>query len=805
MRRSAWLLGLTAASATGALASPAAAVPTLRQQVNQHGDFVWIGNTSAHECSSPRAPVVGTQGACGSSTGDSAPDVFWRADSPGVGQAEANTSISAANARSTAILSLPAGATVTYARIYWAAQLATNSPDTSITIDREAGFSEPITADQTYSVPHPTSGGTFWYEGTAEITSTVVANSVGAYRVSGIDSVALNNQNTENPFVGWSIVVFYELASEPTRNLALFDGLDLVSNNNPASATLSGFLVPNAGFDAKLGVLAYEGDTAYTGDSLVFNGTALTDAVNPLTNFFNGSRSRLGSAVSVVGDLPQLDGLGASMSGLDLDIIDVTSLVAAGQTSATIQATSSGDTYMIGAFATSISTYRPDYGGTTKTFTDLNGGGVFRDDIIEYTIVAPNTGNDTAVGVVLTDPLPTGIVYIPGSIQVTAGANVGAKTDGTGDDQGEYNATTRTITVRLGTGANATTGGTMTSGESTTITFRARVDTDGPTLIANQATVTAGGQKGNPTTGYPTGNGSTPGTPTDTPVDECTVNTDCPAPKPLCYTTPNPNACVVCIADSDCGTVTSGRVCTTPAQTCGDGCRGVGGNGCPVGLQCSSATTAIGICLLPDGGVPPLDAGLDVFSDGSDGSGDSADNDGSTDAAGGDANDDGATDGAGGAGGADSGRDASNDIAGDLGGASGSAGTDGGRDGDGDRGGAGGSAGTDGGRDALNDQSGDDRGGAGGAAGTGGLAGSGGAAGDSGSGGDSGASGDGGTAGDDTTGGAAGAVALPDGRIEGGGCACTTPGSPSSSATGTTTLLVALAALTGTVRRKRRR
>ena len=91
-----------------------------------------------------------------------------------------------------------------------------------------------------------------------------------------------------------------------------------------------------------------------------------------------------------------MDGLAASMSGVDLDVVDVTARVAAGQTSATIQATSSGDTYMIGAFATSISTYRPDFSGTTKTFTDLNGGGVFRNDIIEYTIVAKNTGNDTA-------------------------------------------------------------------------------------------------------------------------------------------------------------------------------------------------------------------------------------------------------------------------------------------------------------------------------------------------------------------------------------------------------------------------
>ena len=41
----------------------------------------------------------------------------------------------------------------------------------------------------------------------------------------------------------------------------------------------------------------------------------------------------------------------------------------------------------------------------------------------------------------------------------------------------------------------------------------------------------------------------------------------------------------------------------------------------PRGRQCTSTTTAIGVCLLPDGGFPPgFDAGSDVNGDGSGGS-----------------------------------------------------------------------------------------------------------------------------------------------------------------------------------------
>ena len=136
--------------------------------------------------------------------------------------------------------------------------------------------------------------------------------------------------------------------------------------------TLSGFLVPNAGFDAKLGVVTYEGDDQLTGDSLSWNGTALSDALNPANNFFNGTRSRLGVAVSNTGDLPQLTGGARSMSGMDLDVVDVTSRVSQGQTSATITASTNLDFYLLGAFVTSISTYKPDFSGATKTVADLN-------------------------------------------------------------------------------------------------------------------------------------------------------------------------------------------------------------------------------------------------------------------------------------------------------------------------------------------------------------------------------------------------------------------------------------------------
>ncbi|HEY4106962.1 MAG TPA: isopeptide-forming domain-containing fimbrial protein, partial [Polyangiaceae bacterium] len=517
------LLGLASSSAL--LTASAAAAPTLRKQIDQHGDIVLIGNAGGFECSAAANtpdPVVGTATCPNNNIADSSPDVFWRSQDSATILALADNTITQANSRTSAMLVLPAGATVTYARIYWAGYLANATPvDSTLRIERPTGtLNQVVNADQSFTVQAPApDNGFFWYQSTADVTALVGPAGAGLYRVSDIGSVNLPNTNSNNPIDAWAMVVFYQLATDPPRDLALFDGLDLVRDGVPASAALSGFVVPNAGFDAKLGVIAYEGENQLTGDSLLFNGATLSDAVNPATNFFNSSRSRLGVPVSIAGDLPQLTGGAASMSGFDLDIVDVKAELKANDKSATIQATSTGDTYLLGAFVTSISTFKPDFTSSNKTFTDLNGGGILPGDELEYVITATNSGNDTSVNTVMTDKLPAGITYKANSLRITTGQNQGNKTDAKDTDQAEYDAATRTVTVRVGQGANGTTGGTLAVGASSEIRFHVTVDANATGSILNQAVVTGGGALGAPPTSFPTdGNGSAPGAPPTTTV-----------------------------------------------------------------------------------------------------------------------------------------------------------------------------------------------------------------------------------------------------------------------------------------------
>ncbi|HKP62755.1 MAG TPA: hypothetical protein VJV78_38730 [Polyangiales bacterium] len=563
------------AFAVAGLASPAAANPSLRKQVDQRGDIRVIGNTLAQECGSAGqtpavpAPVVGTIGSC-NEVNFTAPDVYWRSDDPSDGMARADNNIQPDAARSTAVLELPMDAKVTYARLYWGSYANGNNPDRAVRLERPgAGVDMMLMADGAFAVPESGNNTRFWYQGTVDVTNIVTAQGPGAYRVSDVASVPLASLNDPYGYVAWYMVIFYQRDSEPQRNLALFDGLDLVEPGGPASVTLSGFLVPGSGFDAKFGVVAFEGDATIDGDGLSFQGTQLSDALNPVDNFFNSTRSTLGAAVSIKGDLPQLTGTPRSMSGLDIDVLDVTKIVKGGQTSAALTATSSLDTYLLAAFATSISTLKPNFSSSTKVVDNVMGGTVKPGDEISYTVTVTNSGSDASVSTILKDPLPKGVTLVPNSIEIVSGPGMGKKTDAVGDDEADYDAASRTISVRIGAGMS-TSGGTLPVDAKTEVRFKVKVDDDTRGLISNQASVNASGQMGSPVEDTPTdANPDMPGAQTtDVTVNTCNTNADCKPPTPICDISSTPQGCAECLTSADC-TKPSAPDCLTPTHTCG--------------------------------------------------------------------------------------------------------------------------------------------------------------------------------------------------------------------------------------------
>ncbi len=582
-----------------------AQAPTLRATVDQAGDFKMIGNSLAYDCGNVGdTPIVGTVPvSCGGFEVDTAPDVFWQSDDQN-NSASASIAFFPLDAQSTAVLTLPPGSTVTHAYLYWAGEVGGDqgtqvaTPDTIVTFDRPDGaggtvFTVDVTAGTTYTRAVLTNSDLnnpydFYQQSVADVSAIVNVQGSGAYRVSGFDLWDVFAEDQEVSFAGWSLVVFYENPSDPPRNLTLFDGFTYVDDvTGSATATLTGFLVPNSGFDAKLGVISYEGDAFFDGDRLLFgqgaldfNLDALSNGLNPVNNFFNSTRTHLGAADNTAGDLPQLAGTADTMAGLDYDVVDITSRVSAGQSSANIEATTTRDVYFLGAFVTSISTFEPNLSTSTKDVVDDDGPPLIEGDELVYTINVVNNGNDNAINTVLTDALPVGVTYVPGSLLIESGPNMGALTDGTGDDQGEYDGGSRTITVRLGDGANSANGGTLDVSETTVVKFRVTVDVGTTGTISNQAEIAYAGEQGAPAAVVVTdGNGGDVGTPsTDIDVNECAE-------------------------DSDCGGANNGQVCDADdGFTCVLGCRGLGmDSGCPNGDMCTSTDDTIGDCV-PDNG-----------------------------------------------------------------------------------------------------------------------------------------------------------------------------------------------------------
>ena len=601
-------LGLLSALTLLTLAPPSHAATSQRAAIDDHGDFALFGNTVGFDCRDGKVekPVVGSvpTGLLGlfSCNGllpdsDTGVDIFWRSDYPGNAQATASSLIDISAARSTAVLSLPAGAKVLMARLYWAAQRSAGlGAGSVVSFERPGLFSRMVQAQSSASKVLSLDG-LDYYQSSADVTAEVQAHGSGAYRVGNIQTVDLRSRDRNVAFVAWNIVVFYHLDSAPVRNLALFDGLERVSTGagSTTNVSLSGFSVPANGFGAKLGIIAYEGDDEITGDQLLVNGSAVSNSYNPTNNFFNRSSTVLNQLAPRVGDLPQMSGRPSSMSGFDSDVIDITGRLSPGATQLSLAATTSGDEYFLGVFATSISTIRPVLSETHKTVVNLSrsDGRNLPGDTLEYTITTRNSGNDTGKQVVVTDALPAGIRFVPGSIAYTSGAGIGSKTDASGDDQAEYDAATRTITARLGSSASASMGGDLAVGASAALRFRATIDSSAQGTILNQANIRSLGETAQsqgvttPTT-WLSGDGASFQVATPVVLSTCSGNSDCSASAPICDTTATPSQCV-CRNDSDCG---SGRICNPVTRSCVE---------CIVGLPgpCSAQTS--GSLCLPSG------------------------------------------------------------------------------------------------------------------------------------------------------------------------------------------------------------
>ena len=298
------------------------------------------------------------------------------------------------------------------------------------------------------------------YVAFADVTALVRAGGAGRYGVANVQAGTGLDR-----YAGWSLVVVYRDAALPLRNLSVFDGLAAIQQlDPPLSIGVSGFRTPLGGpVRTSVGIVAYEGDRGSAGDRLALNGTFLRDAANLENNLFNSSVAFEGTNTLAQRLPPYVNAL-----GFDADRIVADGLLANGATSATLQASTTQDQYLIqvATFTTDLSAPRL---AVAKSVADLDGGEVEPGDVLRYTLTTRNDGDDAALGVAVQDAVPAGTTLVPGSL---AGGGGAAAPDG------------RSVSFAAGTLAPAA---------SATQTFDVTVDAGTPHAFVIRNTASASG------------------------------------------------------------------------------------------------------------------------------------------------------------------------------------------------------------------------------------------------------------------------------------------------------------------------
>jgi uncharacterized repeat protein (TIGR01451 family) len=377
---------------------------------------------------------------------------------------------------SSADLTLSACSQVMWAGLYWGAGQGTNGANVAwITGETQCKIKVPGAASYTTV----TSTQTDYHNNTliagyahsgykcfADITSLINTSSAnGTYTVGNIASPAGIN----DAYGGWTIVIAYTNATSQIRNLTVYDGNAAVkTGSGNVDVSISGFLTPPSGpVSCELGAVVYDGDRA-SSDAFSFQqGGAgpfydlTSTAVSNAADMWNSTISYKGAVVTTRNPAHK------NTLGYDADIIDLpnTSNAQLGnnQTNAIARFSSPSENYLVHVLSVSVSQFNPSI-KFVKSSTDINGGSLVGGDVLRYRLDFKNVGADGATNAIIYDNIPAGSTYKTGTLKI----NGVAKTDASSDDQSEYDFTNNRTVFRVGTGANSTTGGSMTSNNSAT-------------------------------------------------------------------------------------------------------------------------------------------------------------------------------------------------------------------------------------------------------------------------------------------------------------------------------------------------
>lgn len=391
---------------------------------------------------------------------------------------------------SSADLILPAGTnTIKLARLYWGGRALPADFDLTLANNRTikvrkgtSGLYQEIGAAQfektVSDAGTPTE--TVYYQAYVDITSLVQQQGAGTYTVgNGAFSTGLGGDFGN--YGGWSIVVTYENPSLDFNSVRVYEGYqNIYSGGSQISRTitLSGLNVPSGVLsltDAKIGLIGWEGDARFDGDFFKINNNLLSNGINPANNSWNGTNSIDG--VHVTTKNPNY----TDQMGVDIDQFNVGTGygILPNASSVTLEFGTNQDQYFTGVVTFVIKMKDPII-KLTKTVTDANNNSIAEiGEVLTYKLKGKNVGAGNANSVVVTDPLPSTLSFVANSLKVNYGPGFlmpESKTDVTNDDIADYTGANKTISFRMGLGANATSGGVLAFADSFEVEFMVTVN-----------------------------------------------------------------------------------------------------------------------------------------------------------------------------------------------------------------------------------------------------------------------------------------------------------------------------------------
>ncbi len=270
---------------------------------------------------------------------------------------------------SAAILDLPGGATVTHALLVWGGSYDYLENVTAFLDDAVALSFEAETA--TSVVPQPSLSFTIaqtspsgfavnYYQRSAEVTNYGAARGAGQYAVGGIPATQHEMINTLNAG-GWTLLVAYELASEPLRNVQIQIVGQYVDELSTSTVVFSGFEASDTiPVSASVFVAAMEGDANLAGDQLLLRDPSstlvpLSSVERPADNFFPSIISDETGVLDTAGTFGTRNHAAGSPNsgarqGWDITGVSLSSnlgQLSPGQQSLELVATTTGDEFML--------------------------------------------------------------------------------------------------------------------------------------------------------------------------------------------------------------------------------------------------------------------------------------------------------------------------------------------------------------------------------------------------------------------------------------------------------------------------